>query len=194
MQTSHTNFAKILHWGFIVLYTYGIFKQVDDISLLENTQLLIFEVIFAFIFLVIVIIRFFYMRQFAVFLGATETIPLAHKYLAKIVHWAMYFSFIMLPLSGLAIAGLYSQDIKDGPLQVLVLGLHEFSASLSYVLIFIHVGAVIYSRIKGEGVWSSMAPFLKEKGPNQNAIIKRISTVENQLYYKIEDYFKAKRE
>lgn len=194
MHNNHTNFAKILHWGFILLYAYGIFKQVDDISELENSQLLIFEVIFALIFLIIVIIRFFYMRQFEVFLGATETIPLAHKYLAKIVHWAMYFSFILLPLSGLAIAGLYSQGIKDGPLQVIVLGLHEFSASLSYVLIIIHVGAVIYSRIKGEGVWSSMAPFLKEKGPNENVIIKKISTMENELYYKIEEFFKAKRE
>ena len=49
-------------------------------------------------------------------------------------------------------------------------------------------------RIKGEGVWSSMAPFLKEKGPNENVIIKKISTMENELYYKIEEFFKAKRE
>ena len=59
MQQSHTILAKILHWGFIVLYGYGIFKQIDDISQLEDSALLIFEVIFASIFLIIVAILLF---------------------------------------------------------------------------------------------------------------------------------------
>jgi cytochrome b561 len=35
-----------------------------------------------------------------------------------------------------------------------VLDLHGAVADLSYMLIFLHIGAAIYSRIKGEGVWS----------------------------------------
>ena len=28
--------AKFFHWGFVFLFGYGIFKQVDDIEQLEN--------------------------------------------------------------------------------------------------------------------------------------------------------------
>ena len=47
MQESHTFLAKFIHWTFIPLYAYGIFKQVDDIEALEDQALLIFETIFA---------------------------------------------------------------------------------------------------------------------------------------------------
>ena len=39
MAKSHTRLAKFIHWNFIVLYVYGIVKQVDDISDLEELQL-----------------------------------------------------------------------------------------------------------------------------------------------------------
>ena len=34
--------AKVFHWGFVVLFAYGIAKQVDDISQLEDFALLRF--------------------------------------------------------------------------------------------------------------------------------------------------------
>ena len=34
--------AKFFHWGFVFLFGYGIFKQVDDIEQLENISLLKF--------------------------------------------------------------------------------------------------------------------------------------------------------
>ena len=49
----HTRLAKTIHWSFIALYAYGIFKQVDDISQLEDDALLNLEVIFASAFLII---------------------------------------------------------------------------------------------------------------------------------------------
>ena len=76
----------------------------------------------------------------------------------------MYFSFVMLPLSGLMIAFLFSIGLKEGFLQAIALGLHEFSASLSYWLIGIHVLAAVYSRLKGEMIWHAMVPFWNEKG------------------------------
>ena len=39
--------------------------------------------------------------------------------------------------------------------------------------------------IKGEGVWSSMVPILKEEGPSENEYVKKISEFENAIYEKI---------
>ncbi|RAH08052.1 MAG: cytochrome b/b6 domain-containing protein [Euryarchaeota archaeon TMED85] len=192
MEKSHTNLAKIIHWGFIILYVYGILKQIDDLSQLEDTGLLIFEVIFASVFLLIVLIRYFYMSRFETFLGANEPVPVMHKFLAKTIHTSMYLCLILLPLTGLMIAGLFTQEIKDGPLIDVVVGLHGFSADLSYLLIAIHVVAALYSRIKGEGVWSSMVPLWKEKEPSNHEIIKKISFAEKEFFKKIEGIFSPK--
>ena len=45
--TKYSTTAKVFHWGFVVLFAYGIAKQVDDISQLEDFALLRFELIFA---------------------------------------------------------------------------------------------------------------------------------------------------
>ena len=187
MQESHTFLAKFIHWTFIPLYAYGIFKQVDDIEALEDQVLLIFETIFAAVFLLIVILRFTYMRRFKTFQGATHAPHRIHTVIAKSVHRGMYTALILLPLSGLIIAALYSQDIKSGPLQDGALAVHEFSATLSYVMIATHVSAAIYSRVKGEGVWSSMVPILKEDGPSQHPTIQKIAAIEQLVYDKIEE-------
>ena len=187
MQESHTFLGKLIHWTFIPLYAYGIFKQVDDIELLDDRALLIFETIFAAVFLLIVILRFTYMRRFKTFQGATHTPHRIHTFIAKSVHRGMYAALILLPLSGLIIAALYSQDIKTGPLQDGALAVHEFSATLSYVMIATHVSAAIYSRVKGEGVWSSMVPILNEDGPTTNPIVEKIIRFEHTIYDKLDD-------
>jgi len=116
-----------------------------------------------------------------------STVPVhqVHKFIAKSVHTSMYLCLILLPLSGLAIALLFKQGIVDGPLQNIAIGIHEFTATLSYVLIAVHVSAAMYSRVKGEGVWSSMVPILKEEGPSENEYVKKISEFENAVYEKI---------
>ena len=43
-MNSHTPLAKFIHWTFTLLYAYGIFKQVDDLSQLEDASLLNFEI------------------------------------------------------------------------------------------------------------------------------------------------------
>ena len=182
---AHTRLAKVIHWTFILLYVYGIFKQVNDISQLEDNRLLIFEVIFASVFLLIVIFRYFYMRNIVTMHASTVAVHPVHKFIAKSVHTSMYAILVLLPLSGLMIAFLFNQGISDGPLQSVALGAHEFAATASYVLIALHVSAAIYSRIKGEGVWSSMVPILKEAGPSENEYVKRIAEIENVVYDKI---------
>ena len=199
VQKSHTKVAKAIHWSFILLYVYGIFKQVNELDELEDTNLLLFEIIFATIFLVIVILRYSYMSRFKTFLGAREPVHIVHYYFARTVHKAMYACFILLPLTGLMIAGLYSQGYtvnatpdEEQTIMDVVLDLHGAVADLSYMLIFLHIGAAIYSRIKGEGVWSSMVPILKEDKPSENEIVKKIAGYENMAYEKIGALFSSK--
>ena len=200
MQKSHTPLAKVIHWLFVILYVYGIVKQVNELEDLEDSGLLIFEVIFASFFLLIVLIRYFYMRRFETFLGAREPVHIVHYYFARTVHKAMYACFILLPLTGLMIAGLYNQGYtvnatpdEEQTVMDLVLDLHGAVADLSYMLIFLHIGAAIYSRIKGEGVWSSMVPILNKEKPTTNKMITKISSFENKIYDKVQGYFTSNK-
>ena len=123
----------------------------------------------------------------------SSTVPVhrVHKIIARTVHILIYVSLILLPLSGLAIAFLYNQGYSDGLMQNTAIGIHEFSALLSYIVIGIHVAAAIYSRIKGEGVWSSMVPILNKETPNTNPIVVKINSIEEKVYDKIENVFKS---
>ena len=199
MQKSHTLLARSIHWSFILLYLYGIFKQVNELDELEDSTLLLSEIVFAAVFLVIVILRYSYMRRFKTFLGAREPVHIVHYYFARTVHRAMYACFILLPLTGLMIAGLYSQGYtvnatpdEEQTVMDLVLDLHGAVADLSYMLIFLHIGAAIYSRIKGEGVWSSMVPILKEDKPSENEMVLKIASIEEKVYDKVGSFFARK--
>ena len=191
MQTSHTLFARSIHWSFIVLYLYGLFKQIGELDELEDNGLLLFEILFATVFLVVVILRYSYMRRFKTFLGAREPIHIVHYYFARSLHKAMYVVFILLPLSGFLIAGLYTKGYQneDELLMEAALGLHSLAAQASILLILAHIAAAIYSRIKGEGVWSSMVPILKEDKPSDNETVKKIAAAEEQFYNKVESLF-----
>ena len=199
MATSHTRLAKFIHWSFVGLYLYGIVKQVDDLSSLEDSQLLWFEVGFATLFLVIVLARYFYMRRFETLHGATVPVHIVHRRFAKAVHISMYLCLIMLPVTGLMIAGLYSQGYRDATpdesqtVMDVVLDLHGFAADLSYFLIILHISAAVYSRIKGEGVWSSMVPVLNNEKPTENELVKKISTFEEGIYDKVGSYFSQRK-
>lgn len=198
MSRPHTRLAKVIHWSFVILYAYGIFKQVDDLSQLEEKSLLLFEVAFATLFLVIVIMRYTYMRRFETFQGAREPVPKVHTYFAKAVHLSMYACFILLPLTGLAIAGLYTQGYtvnatpdETGSIMDVVLDLHGSVADLSYFLIVVHIAAALWSRVKGEGVWSSMVPIMHENEPTKNKMITKISALEDNFYNRVERFFSS---
>ena len=194
MARPHTRLAKIIHWSFVGLYLYGIVKQVDDLSSLEDSKLLWFEVGFAILFLIIVLARYFYMRRFETLQGATVPVHIVHKRFARAVHISMYLCLIMLPLTGLTIAGLYTQGYRDATpdesqtVMDIVLDLHGAAADLSYLLIILHISAAVYSRIKGEGVWSSMVPVLNKETPTENELIKKIAAFEEGVYDKVGNY------
>ena len=185
-MNSHTTLAKFIHWTFTLLYAYGIFKQVDDLTQLEDASLLNFEIMFATIFLIIVLIRYFYMKDTPTLLGAHEDVPKGHLFIAKTVHRLVYFSLIMLPTTGLLIAGLF--NLGMGGVEIAI-ALHEFSAFLSYLVIALHVGASLYSRFKGEGLWNAMVPVWKEEGKNNSNLLSKLEAIEEKIYKKVEDKF-----
>lgn len=184
MINSHTPLAKFIHWTFTVLYVYGIFKQVENLEELENVALLNFEIFFAIVFLIIVLLRYFYMKDVKTLLGAHDEMHKGHLFIAKVTHRLVYFSLIMLPTTGLLIAGMLALDL---PGMEIAIGLHEFSAFLSYVTIALHVGASLYSRYKGEGVWNAMVPVWKETGKKDTKLISSLENIENKIYNEIED-------
>ena len=183
MQT-HTKLAKTFHWTFSILYAYGILKQVEDLDELEDPSLLNFEIFFAVVFLVIVMLRFFYMKDAKTLLGAHDEMHKGHLFIAKATHRLVYFSLIMLPITGLLIAGIFNTDI---PGMGIAIALHEFSAFLSYVTIGIHVAASLYSRFKGEGIWNAMVPVWQESRKNDSKIVASLETIEKKVYDQIEE-------
>ena len=185
-MNSHTRLAKFIHWSFTLLYAYGIFKQVDDLNELEDASLLNFEILFATVFLIIVLMRYFYMKDTPTLLAAHDDIRKGHLFIAKTVHGLVYFSLIMLPTTGLLIAALFS--LETGGLEVAI-AVHEFSAFLSYIVIALHIGASVYSRFKGEGLWNAMIPVWKETGKNNSEFISKLEVIENKVYEKGEDKF-----
>ena len=186
MENSHTRLAKTIHWTFSILYAYGIFKQVEDLEQLEDASLLNFEIFFAIVFLVIVMLRFFYMKDAKTLLGAHDEMHKGHLFIAKATHRLVYFSLIMLPTTGLLIAGILNAGV---PGMEIAIALHELSAFLSYITIGIHVAASLYSRYKGEGVWNAMVPVWREDSKKNTKLVSRLEVLENKIYDEIEDRF-----
>ena len=161
-KSKHSIMAMIFHWGFVIIFIYGIVKQVEDINQLSDIALLKFEIIFAALMLILLIIRYFYMSRTQI-TSLQEDTPIFQKRAAKIVHLSLYINLSIIPITGLVIGILYWLGLKSGIFIELTVGLHEISISTMYWLIAIHVSAAIFHRFKNDGVWSSMVPLLTEK-------------------------------
>ena len=161
-KSKHSIMAMIFHWGFVIIFIYGIVKQVEDINQLSDIALLKFEIIFAALMLILLIIRYFYMSRTQITSLPDDT-PIFQKRAAKIVHLSLYINLSIIPITGLVIGILYWLGLKSGIFIELTVGLHEISISTMYWLIAIHVSAAIFHRFKNDGVWSSMVPLLTEK-------------------------------
>ena len=62
MSRSYSVMAKFIHWAFIGVFAIGVINQVDEVEELESTVLLVTEVVFAVVFLSLLLFRFIYMR------------------------------------------------------------------------------------------------------------------------------------
>ena len=161
-NSEYSKIAKLFHWGFVLLFVYGVAKQVEDINQLEDTAFFRFEIIFALVFLSLLIIRFIYMKTTQKTSLPYNT-PRLQKISAKIVHNGMYALLAGTVLSGLLIGLLYWIELKDSILISTIIIFHELIINLLYCFIGIHIVAATYHRLKRDGVWSSMVPFIKEK-------------------------------
>ena len=161
-NSQYSKIAKLFHWGFVILFIYGLVKQVDDITQLEDKAFLRFEIIFALIFLFLLFMRLIYMKKTQK-TSLPEDTPKAQKIAAKIVHNGMYVLLGGTVLSGLLIGFLFWLGIKNSFLIDFTVNIHELIINLLYLLIVIHIIAATYHRLKRDGVWSSMVPFFKEK-------------------------------
>ena len=162
LHSEFSSFAKLMHWGFVLLFVYGLLKQIDSLNQLEDSSLLKFEVVFASVFLFLLLIRFIYMKTTQQS-SLPESTPKPQIMAAKAVHTGMYMCLALIPLTGLLIGLLFWLGLKEGLLINIVVGAHELSVSIIYWLIGIHIVAATYHRLKNDGVWSSMVPFWKEK-------------------------------
>ncbi|MDC1054750.1 cytochrome b/b6 domain-containing protein [Alphaproteobacteria bacterium] len=154
--------AKFWHWAFVLLFIYGVAKQVDEIEQLEDKFFFQFEIVFALLFLFLLIIRFVYMNKTQETSLPDDTSKF-QKITARSVHLGMYTTLAGTAITGLLIGLFYWLGFKDGLLINLLTAFHSFVVNALYWLIGIHIVAAIYHRLKKDGVWSSMVPFLKEK-------------------------------
>ena len=159
-KTSYSFSAKIFHWSFVILFAYGISKQIENINQLEDLALLKFEITFAFLFILFLVTRFVYMTRTQKSSLPPDT-PRVQKALAKAVHYGMYIGMISIAFSGLIIGSLYWLGLKSGITIETIIGWHEVSVSIVYWLVGLHLIGAIYHRLKNDGVWQSMVPTLK---------------------------------
>ena len=161
-KPSYTITAKIFHWSFVILFAYGISKQIDNLNQLEDLALLKFEIAFALLFILFLMARFIYMKRTQKSSLPPNT-PLVQRALAKAVHFGMYIGMVSIALSGLVIGCLYWLSLKSGIIIETIIGWHEVSVSIVYWLVGLHLIGAIYHRFKNDGVWESMTPSLKLK-------------------------------
>ena len=161
-KKQYSLFAKFWHWGFVLLFIYGVAKQVDEIQQLEDLFFFQFEIVFALLFLFLLAIRFVYMSKTQETSLPDDTSKI-QKMAARTVHLGMYTTLAGTAITGLLIGLFYWLGFRQGFFIDFLTAIHSFVVNTVYWLVGIHIVAAIYHRLKKDGVWSSMVPFLKEK-------------------------------
>ena len=128
-KTNYTLTARIFHWSFVILFAYGIFKQIENINQLEDLALLKFEITFALLFILFLVARFVYMTRTQKSSLPPDT-PGTQKVLAKAVHYGMYIGMISEEYSGLVIGSLYWLGLKSVNIIETLVVWHELSVSI----------------------------------------------------------------
>ena len=161
-RIQHSLLGKSLHWFFVLLFGYGVFKQIENKEQLNDLGLLISEMFFAVAFLLFIIFRFIYLKKRYKTALPSETSKI-QLIAAKFVRTSMYIVLSAIAISGLGIGFLFWLGYKNGHLIETIIWVHELLFSIILWLISIHILAAIYHRTQNDFVWSSMVPFLKEK-------------------------------
>ena len=161
-KKQYSLFAKFWHWGFVLLFIYGVAKQVDEIQQLEDLFFFQFEIVFALLFLFLLAIRFVYMSKTQETSLPDDTSKI-QKMAARTIHLGMYTTLAGTAITGLLIGLFYWLGFRQGLFIDFLTAIHSFVVNTVYWLVGIHIVAAIYHRLKKDGVWNSMVPFFKEK-------------------------------
>ena len=161
-KKQYSLFAKFWHWGFVLLFIYGVVKQVDEIEQLEDLFFFQFEIVFALLFLFLLAIRFVYMSKTQETSLPDDTSKI-QKMAARTIHLGMYTTLAGTAITGLLIGLFYWLGFRQGFFIDFLTAIHSFVVNTVYWLVGIHIVAAIYHRFKKDGVWNSMVPFFKEK-------------------------------
>ena len=161
-KKQYSLFAKFWHWGFVLLFIYGVAKQVNEIEQLEDQSFFQFEIIFALLFLFLLAIRFVYMSKTQETSLPDDTSKI-QKITARTVHLGMYSTLAGTAITGLSIGLFYWLGFRQGLFIDFLTAIHSFVVNIVYWLVGIHIVAAIYHRLKKDGVWNSMVPFFREK-------------------------------
>jgi len=161
-KKQYSLFAKFWHWGFVLLFIYGVAKQVNEIEQLEDQSFFQFEIIFALLFLFLLAIRFVYMSKTQETSLPDDTSKI-QKITARTVHLGMYSTLAGTAITGLSIGLFYWLGFRQGLFIDFLTAIHSFVVNTVYWLVGIHIVAAIYHRLKKDGVWNSMVPFFREK-------------------------------
>ena len=161
-KKQYSLFAKFWHWGFVLLFIYGVAKQVDEIQQLEDLFFFQFEIVFALLFLFLLAIRFVYMSKTQKTSLPDDTSKI-QKIAARTVHLGMYTTLAGTAITGLLIGLFYWLGFRQGLFIDFLTAIHSFVVNTVYWLVGIHIVASIYHRLKKDGVWNSMVPFFREK-------------------------------
>ena len=161
-KKQYSLFAKFWHWGFVLLFIYGLSKQVDEIEQLEDLFFFQFEIVFALLFLFLLAIRFVYMSKTQETSLPDDTSKI-QKIAARTVHLGMYTTLAGTAITGLLIGFFYWLGFRQGLFIDFLTAIHSFVVNTVYWLVGIHIVAAIYHRLKKDCVWNSMVPFFKEK-------------------------------
>ena len=160
-RIEHSLLAKSLHWVFVLMFGYGVFKQIQSKEQLNDVWLLRSEVIFALIFLSFIVFRFNYMNKKYKSSLPSET-PAIHPLAAKIVPISMYETLSRIAISGLVIAFLFWLGYKNSNIIEFTIWGHELFFSAAIWLISLHVLAAIYHRNRHDVVWALWYPTYKK--------------------------------
>lgn len=149
--------VKGIHWGFVLLYAYAIYKGLESVNQLADRALLNFELVFATVFLAVTAARFFLMRRYFTSALANDT-PKVIKWAAHYGHYAIYAAVSLIAISGIIVGLLYRFGVEAGLIMEATIALHEIAVTGSYVIIGGHVAAALMHRVLGDGVWGAMVP------------------------------------
>ena len=159
-RLQHSFLAKSFHWLFVFVFGYGVFKQIQSKDQLNDIELLKSEMIFAVIFLTLLITRFLYMKRTFKTSLPSKTSKI-HRSVAKLVHTTMYIVLSGVAISGLGIGFLFWLGFHNSVLIEITIWAHELLFRLQFNTL--HVLAQYTIGFKMILFGAPWYPFLRKK-------------------------------